>query len=381
MPDAPAQNPPASQEDPADIEPVPVQLVRVGWIAGRETHHRLGRTLQPLAIGLMDELVQLNVFCPLGHELGPLPTPPVEVVPFQEPRWWQFRTRLMEDLIQEVRRRDIHVLHGLDATTMHLTRRIGRETDTPYVLSAYERGAFGHVGRLGSLAQAVHATSEFVREDVLNRHLVRPQKVHLIRPGVYPVRHPTCFDEPEQKPAIVAGGNLSRVEPYEAVLTAFAKLRDAGRECVFFLVGSGPAEKPLRKIAEDLDLHSDLTFCDPLSATQMGGILKAADVYVSPAPLEVLDMQSLVAMAAGVPVVSATGGVSDFLIDGETALTFPAGNTTRLLEKLDSLLDDHSFARGLCKQALRYIRENHSPANMVTAMACVYRGLTAEVEA
>ena len=40
--------------------------VRVAWIAGPESFSRYARALEPLIVGLMDELVDVVVFCPEG---------------------------------------------------------------------------------------------------------------------------------------------------------------------------------------------------------------------------------------------------------------------------------------------------------------------------
>jgi glycosyltransferase involved in cell wall biosynthesis len=373
----PPDTPDQGLQPPELIEPAPTVPLHVGWIAGPETSERLGRTLQPLAIGLLDELIRLTVFCPHGSNLPALPSPPVEVVHYEQPKWWQWGRRGTDRLSRAVESAGVEVLHALDCTTITLTRKLARRMATPYVLSTYKAGAFGPVPtKLDPAVLGVHTTSLPLHEELLARKLIAPEKVHLIRPGVYPVKRPTCFAEPNQEPAIVVGGPLDRVECYQSVLESFAELRDAGHDCAYFIVGRGPGEPQLRELAEHLDLQTEVTFCEPLSATQMAGILKSADIYVSPAPTDLVDIQALVATAVGVPVVAAEEHVSDFLIDGQTARLVPPADCDALTDALAGMLNDHAAARRLCSDALAYIREHHSPANTVTAVACLYRGLT-----
>jgi glycosyltransferase involved in cell wall biosynthesis len=377
MSEPPTHPNPQPLDPPELIEPAPTAPLHVGWIAGAETSERLGRTLQPLAVGLLDELVRLTVFCPHGADLPSLPSPPVEVIHFDIPKWWQLGRRVADRLSHAVESAGVEVLHALDCTTISLTRKLAHHTGAPYVLSTYKAGAFGPVtAHLDAAALGVHTTSAPLHEEVVSRKLIAPEKVHLIRPGVYPVKRPTCFAEPEQEPAIVVGGRLQPVECYQAVLESFAQLRDAGHDGAYFIVGSGGGEPQLRALAEELDLRNEVTFCQPLSATQMAGILKSADLYVSPAPSDLVDIQALVAIAVGVPVVAAEEHVSDFLIDGTTARLVPPADVDAMTDALKGFLTDHAAARRLCSDALAYIREHHSPANMVTATACLYRGLT-----
>ena len=100
---------------------------------------------------------------------------------------------------------------------------------------------------------------------------------------------------------------------------------------------------------------------------------KAADVYVSPVSRKSLDVQRLLAMAAGVPVLAATGGVGDFLHDAQTALLFAPGDSADLTTKLLGVVEDRAAARNLAEGGLQYLRENHSPTSMVVELAEAYR--------
>lgn len=373
----PSDSPEQAFDPPELIEPAPTVPLHVAWIAGVETSERLGRTLQPLAIGLLDELIRLTVFCPHGADLPSLPSPPVEVIHYAPPRWWQRGRRGAARLADLMTIAGVDVLHALDCTIIPLTRKLARHTHLPYVLSTYKAGEFGPVtSRLDAGARGIHTTSQPLHEEVLSRGVIPPEKVHLIRPGVYPVKRPTCFSEPNQEPAVVVGGRLDRLDCYHAAIECFARLRESGHACAYFIVGRGSAEPALRTQVEELDLQAEVTFCDPLSATQMAGILRSADLYISPAPTDMVDIQALVAAAVGVPVIAADEHVSDFLIDGTTARLVPPADAGAMFEVVQDMLNDHAAARRLCTDALAYIRQYHSPANMVTATACLYRGLT-----
>jgi glycosyltransferase involved in cell wall biosynthesis len=142
---------------------------------------------------------------------------------------------------------------------------------------------------------------------------------------------------------------------------------------VFFLIGGGKAEPRIREAADKMNLRSRLTFVDRQVASQLQGILKSADIYISPRNTPHVDLTSLLAMAAGDPVLAARSQADDFFIDGRTALTFNAGNAAELTVKLASILEDRQAGAALADSALEYLREHHSAAQMVSAVAGIYR--------
>jgi len=346
--------------------------IRVAWVAGPETPASLGRTLQPLAIGLMDEMIDLVALCPQEADVRDLPSPPLEVIRYTPPPWWSFGGSL-DALSDHLRKRRVVLVHALETAVAELARRLARDINVPYVVSTYSLDASGWLARAEHQAWAVLAGSEPVRNDLLAQRVSLPDHTYLVRPGVYQVRHATCFTDPQLRVVIVAGGRMDDYLAFDAVLRSFAELRGRGFDCVFFLMGDGRAERLLRARSEKLGLRHDLTFVDWQSPSQLSGIFKAADIYVSPAPSRQVDIYSLLAMAAGVPVLAATSVASDFIIEGKTALLFTTGDSEELTAKLVGLLDNHPAAGALAESALEHLRVRHSPAGMVTALAEIYR--------
>ncbi|GAG43336.1 unnamed protein product, partial [marine sediment metagenome] len=109
---------------------------------------------------------------------------------------------------------------------------------------------------------------------------------------------------------------------------------------------------------------------------QLNGILRAADIFISPAPSKRLEIELLSAMAAGVPVLAAGAEAPDFIIADETALIFSPGDAAGLADRLAMLMDDHAAAQRLAENALAYLRENHSPAKMVSQLIDLYHQIT-----
>ena len=226
---------------------------------------------------------------------------------------------------------------------------------------------------IGELCRGVLAGSVGLRTELLGRRAAPPEMIQLIRPGVHQSRTVNCFSRPDRRPSIIAAGRLDAFEPFAAVLHAFASLQADKYDCAFFLMGDGRAEQRLRRLAASLKLLGNLTFVQDMPQAQVGAIFQAADLLIYPASAGWLEMKVLEAMAAGIPVLVGGPCVGDFVIDLETALSYHADSAVDLGLKLKLLLDEHATAIRLAETALAYLRENHSPARMVGAVAELYR--------
>ena len=351
--------------------------VRVAWAVGPRTFDRYARVLQPLAVGLMDELVELSIMCPPAPAIQPPLGMPCEVVPCPVRGWLGYRESGIERLGEVLRRWKVQIIHAVDASAAELARQVALDQDLPYVVSSFDLADARRLREAAGQADLLLAASQPIADALAPRGR-SDSRIRLLRPGVFHVRHATCFQEPDNSVAIVAGGPLENLRAFDTVLRCFAELAARKFDCVFFVIGSGRAERKLRQQALRLGLGPRITFIDAMSMEQLARILQDADIYITPAVQRSIDMQSLLAMAAGVPVLAAAGkGANDFLRDSQTVMSFACGNHEELTAKLSAILDDRARARALAEGALEYLRLNHSAAGNVTALAGMYRQVLA----
>lgn len=374
-------DPPAGPQDQTEakedlvVEAVapPARRVRAAWLSGPDTPSALGRILQPLAIGLMDEMVDVVALCPQQADVRELPSPPVEVIPYGRPPWWSFRDRTLDYLADQLRKRKVELIHALEVSVADLAHDLAALLDVPYLVNSFTLEAGGWQVRAEHGAWSVLAASDTIRQDLLDRRVSSEAQTRLVRPGIYQVRNPTCFIYPQHHVVIAAGGRLDDFVAFDAVLRTFAEIRKRKYDSIFFIIGNGRSERLIRDQARKLGLLHDLTFVDRPSGTQLAGIFKAADLYISPVVERDIDINSLLAMAAGVPVLACGGGASDFLVQDDTALFFRQGDSEQLTETLCRLLDDHGAASAIAASALEHLRARHSPTQMVGRYAEIYR--------
>lgn len=361
-----AADPSSAPDEPA-IDPL-----KVAWVAGPETLRRLGRILSPLAVGLMDEVVDVLALVPDGEQVSELPTPPVTVYRYRRGKVLPGWAKVLDELQPVVRDSGARLLHALDGSALALTRRLAGELGLGYVLSVYDMDT-ARGGRLGTDCRAVLAASVPVEKSLVEHRVAPPSRVRTVRPGLVQVRHATCFQDRGTTPAILAGGGGRDARPYETLISAFKTVLDAGQSCALFVVAQGPAERRIRLFAEKLGLNGEVTFVDRPGGRQLAGLLQAADLYVSPTPMQEVDVDALLAMAAGDPVVAARSAVSDFIRPDETVLAYDPTEPAELAQALMGLLTDRAQARAQAEAALAYVQEKHSASGMISEMAQAYR--------
>lgn len=350
--------------------PTSGRSVHVGLVAGSETLRNLGPVVRHMIFGLLDEPLPVTLFCPAKTDVVNIPAPPVQIIEYDTTRIPFLRQRAFDALARQVAQSGISLLHALDTDVAGLTGRLAAEVGVDYIIGIYS--LVRDVRPLDMHCRAVLAASEPIRRHLLNSHVGPVEMFHLLRPGVHQSREATCFVNPAHSTAIVAGGVFQEHKPFATVLEVFAQLQKSRQDCVFFVVGSGPDEVRLRRLSEKLGLTANLTFVDRQDADELKGILRAADIFISPAPSNRLEIELLSAMAAGVPVIAAGAKACDFIIQDETALTYRSGSAAELADKLALLMDDHYAAKKLAEKALEYLRKNHSPAKMARQLIDLY---------
>jgi glycosyltransferase involved in cell wall biosynthesis len=125
------------------------------------------------------------------------------------------------------------------------------------------------------------------------------------------------------------------------------------------LVGSGPEESNLRKLAERLELQSQIIF-----TSHQPNVLPfygVADVMVLPSHTEGSPHVVLEAMSTGVPIMAtAVGGVPEILTQEQTALLVPPRNAEAMSAALSRLLESPGLAQRLAKNAKHVLIQNFS---------------------
>lgn len=162
-------------------------------------------------------------------------------------------------------------------------------------------------------------------------------------------------------------GHAQLLEAWQAVAAGCPQAR-------LLLFGQGPLQARLQRQLQGLGLTGSVVLAGFRS--DLSAFLGRLDVLVHAALEEGLGLAVLEAGAAGVPVVAfRAGGVGEIVVDGETGLLVPAGDTGALAAALRSLLEDEAQRRALGVAAWEHVAREHRVADMVEAYLTLYRDL------
>lgn len=202
------------------------------------------------------------------------------------------------------------------------------------VSSEIERTAFEH-------ADAVIAVSRGMGDDILRSYpAVDPDRLHVVyngidldawRPNVDPDLVRSLGVDPD-RPTIIFVGRITRQKGLPYLLRAAERLP---AEVQLVLCAGAPDTPEI--MAEVSGLVADLQTSRGgvvwieriLPRPELTALLTAADVFVCPSVYEPLGIVNLEAMACGTAVVgTATGGIPEVIVDGETGRLVPIDQMT-----------------------------------------------------
>ena len=239
-------------------------------------------------------------------------------------------------------------------------------------------------------ASGIIAVSNGMREDILRCYpAVDPERVKVVHNGIdlEAWKHPQGQEadaaatlkrlgiDPD-RPTIVFVGRITRQKGLPHLLRACEQLP---ADVQVILCAGAPDTPEIKAEVEGLvarlrEKRTGVVWIEEmLPRPELIAVLAASDVFVCPSVYEPLGIVNLEAMAVGLPVVgSATGGIPDVIVDGETGLLVPieqvqdgtgtpidpARFEADLAERLTTLVTDTEAAKAM-GQAARHRVEEH----------------------
>ena len=241
-------------------------------------------------------------------------------------------------------------------------------------------------------ASGIIAVSNGMREDILRCYpAVDPERVKVVHNGIdlEAWKHPQGQEADAQaaatlkrlgidpdRPTVVFVGRITRQKGLPHLLRACEQLP---ADVQVILCAGAPDTPEIKAEVEGLvarlrEKRTGVVWIEEmLPRPELIAVLAASDVFVCPSVYEPLGIVNLEAMAVGLPVVgSATGGIPDVIVDGETGLLVPieqvqdgtgtpidpARFEADLAERLTTLVTDTEAARTMGQAARRRVEEH-----------------------
>jgi len=168
----------------------------------------------------------------------------------------------------------------------------------------------------------------------------------------------SAFAFPEDSFVLITSSRLERKNGVGDIIAALAKL--PVNVCLV-ICGSGSLEKILRTQVAALGLSRRVLFKGFVQPEALPALMKSSDAFIRPSLTEGLGNAFLEAMAARIPVIGThAGGISDFLIDGETGFVVEIESPESIAHVVGRVMNlSHTEREALLNRSERCIHDRY----------------------
>ncbi|WP_411098055.1 glycosyltransferase family 4 protein [Streptomyces sp. x-45] len=231
-----------------------------------------------------------------------------------------------------------------------LLRRIGESTDTITYLGEYTRSRIA-----GALTPEAAARMVQLPPGV-------DEKTFHPASGGDEVRARLGLTE---RPVVVCVSRLVPRKGQDTLIRAMPRILAAEPDAALLIVGGGPYEKDLRRLAEETGVAASVHFTGAVPWSELPAHYGAGDVFAMPCrtrrgglDVEGLGIVYLEASATGLPVVAGdSGGAPDAVLDGETGWVVRGADPNECADRITTLLADPELRRRMGERGRAWVEE------------------------
>lgn len=289
---------------------------------------------------------------------------------------------LNRSLAQGLKREAYDLVHVQGLRWARAGARLANALELPWVLAITEPPPPGaRVPLTDRRLRALLATSQEIREDLVNRLRVPRDRIRVVSPGV-DVRwfqgSPPFARVSERVPVCGTVSHLDGRAGVEVLIDAARiVLHDENQEVHFIVAGDGPDARRLRRLAWRREVAHRFTFAPPETDYRL--LLRSFDICVSPSLREGLRLSVLEAMATSRPIIAtAAGSVFSMVQEGETGFVVPPGRPRDLAARILELVRNPERGIAMGEAGRQEAIENWSLAERATELVDVYRRALAD---
>ena len=167
------------------------------------------------------------------------------------------------------------------------------------------------------------------------------------------------------RPVVVCVSRLVPRKGQDTLILAMPRILAREPDAVLLIVGGGPYEKELRRLARETGVTDSVRFTGAVPWAELPAHYGAGDVFAMPCrtrrgglDVEGLGIVYLEASATGLPVVAGdSGGAPDAVLDGETGWVVRGGSVEEAAERIVVLLGDAELRRRMGERGREWIEE------------------------
>ena len=171
--------------------------------------------------------------------------------------------------------------------------------------------------------------------------------------------------------AFITVGRLAEIKNHQLMLRAFHETLKSGIQAQLIIVGDGPERARVEDYRRANRLESKVTLLGFRS--DVGELLRKADVFVLTSRYEGISVALLEAMRAGLPVIATrVGGVPETVHDGETGLLVELDDLPGLVKAMARLVQSAELRGEMGKRGRDFLVEEFSLGTMSARYGRLY---------
>ena len=263
------------------------------------------------------------------------------------------------------------IIHG-NAEEAYFIGEIARENGAAYIFTSHTpnipvngmlKGIVNPIKFLKSintylLRQAIIEADQIVAFSQFSRQLILKgvgntftNKVKIIPPGVE-----SSWFKVERKPSstkrILFWGRLEDEKGLPEIIYAMKKVSKIFKDMTLTLIGEGSRLEQYKASVADFGLKDRVEFTGWLSNREIQKLVAQSNLGLFPSRIESFGLSVVEAMAAGLPIVAASGGaIPENIKEGVTGILVPVNNADALTKAIISALENPQRAESLAKAA------------------------------
>lgn len=282
-----------------------------------------------------------------------------------------------------VRKERISIIHSHHRWSSFVSYFIARMFRVPLVTTYH--GINSEKRLLTLWGDTVISVSEDAKKHLIDYFRVTPNHIKVIHNGIK-LPDTDCNDIKHSKNsksnlswgATIA--NIARMSPekdQESLFMAMKLVLHDHPNARLVMVGTGPLEANLKKLAVELDMERNIEFVGEVA--NISDILVKIDMVVLTSLTEGLPISILEALSFGIPVVATSvGDIPEIISDRKTGCLVQPKDPEGLANAINFMLSNYGAALEMGQNGKKLVRERFSAKQMAAETEKVYLDLLSE---